>query len=133
MELQVTLEGDKRVSTRVGDHLIMTDQPTKSGGADSAPAPFDLFMASIATCAGFYVQSYCQNKGIDCSGITLSLTTRQDDARKKIKAFIITIRIPDDLPDHLHKTLCKVAEQCAVTKTIVGQPEFIVQSADNGD
>ena len=73
MELKVKLEGGKRVATRVGDHLIMTDQPVKDGGEDSAPAPYDLFVASIATCAGFYVQSYCQNKGIDASGIEITL------------------------------------------------------------
>ena len=57
MEIKVTLEGGKRVSTRIGDHLIMTDQPAKHGGGDEAPAPYDLFLASIGTCAGFYVQS----------------------------------------------------------------------------
>ena len=70
------LEGGKRVATRVGDHLIMTDQPVKYGGEDSAPAPYDLFVASIATCAGFYVQSYCENKGIDLSLIHISEPTR---------------------------------------------------------
>jgi len=31
MELKVTLEGNKKVSTHIGDHLIMTDQPEKQG------------------------------------------------------------------------------------------------------
>ena len=36
-----------------GERRIHTDQPAPAGG-DSAPSPFDLFLASIATCMGFY-------------------------------------------------------------------------------
>jgi ribosomal protein S12 methylthiotransferase accessory factor len=133
MELQVSLDGDKRVSTRVGNHTITTDQPVKSGGADSAPAPFDLFLASIATCAGFFVQSYCQSKQIDTTGIGVTLSTRRDPESKKITALVTTIDIPPHLPAHLHKTLCKVAAQCAVTKTIESQPEFIVEARATGE
>jgi len=128
MELQVRLDGAKRVSTRIGNHEILTDQSVKAGGEDTAPAPFDLFLASIATCAGFFVQSYCANKQIDTAGIGIKLNTRRDPTSKKITTFVITIEIPPNLPAHLHKTLCKVAAQCAVTKTIESQPEFIVEA-----
>ena len=90
MELKVTLEGNKKLSTHIGDHLIMTDQPEKSGGSNTAPAPYDLFLASIATCAGFYVQSYCDNKNIDCSGIEITLKAKRDD-KKVINGFVTTI------------------------------------------
>ena len=65
MELKITFGDGKKVSTQIGEHVITTDQPTKYGGVDSAPAPYDLFLASIATCAGFFVKSYCDNKGIE--------------------------------------------------------------------
>lgn len=128
MELQVTLEGGKRVATQVGGHRIMTDQPIRQGGEDSAPAPFDLFLASIATCAGFYVQSYCDRKGIDTSGIALTLRIRHDPKTKRIIGFVTTIHVPPDLPETLHATLEKVAQQCAVKKTIMNNPEFVVET-----
>ena len=120
MTFKVTLEGGKRVATRVGDHLIMTDQPTRHGGDNTAPAPYDLFIASIGTCAGFYVQSYCENKGIDSSGIEITLNVKRDPETKKINGFVTTIHVPEGLK--------KVAEQCAVTKTITDNPEFIVET-----
>jgi ribosomal protein S12 methylthiotransferase accessory factor len=128
MELKVTLEGGKRVATRIGNHRIITDQPTKHGGDDSAPAPYDLFMASIGTCAGFYVQSYCESKGFDASGIEVTLSPRRDPKSKQIIAFETTIHIPPELPEKLHTALKKVAEQCAVKKTIMNNPEFIVET-----
>jgi ribosomal protein S12 methylthiotransferase accessory factor len=128
MELKVTLEGGKRVATRIGDHLIMTDQPTKHGGDNSAPAPYDLFMASIGTCAGFYVQSYCESKGFDSSGIEITLSARRDPDTKQITGFVTTIHVPPELPEKLHTALKKVAEQCAVKKTIMSNPEFVVET-----
>lgn len=128
MELQVTLDGDSRVSTRIGNHTIQTDQPLKSGGQDSAPAPFDLFVASIATCAGYFVQSYCRNKQIPTDGIDIRLRTRRDPETKKITAFVTTITLPPGLPPQLHKTLERVAAQCAVTKAIENRPEFLIES-----
>ncbi|MGB5450988.1 MAG: OsmC family protein [Sedimenticolaceae bacterium] len=133
MDLKVKLEGGKRVSTQIGDHQIMTDQPAKHGGGNSAPAPYDLFVASIGTCAGFYVQSYCQSKGIDSTGIDITLTLKRDPETKKISGFVTTIHVPEGLPKKLHSALKRVAEQCAVTKTIMDNPEFIVETADRPD
>ncbi len=128
MELKVTLEGGKKVSTQIGNHRIMTDQPEKNGGGNSAPAPYDLFLASIGTCAGFYIQAYCENKKIDTSGIEISLSVTRDD-KKAINGFITTIHVPDSMPAKLHNALAKVASQCAVKKTIMSGPEFIVKVA----
>lgn len=128
MELKVTLEGGKKVATRIDNHVIMTDQPEKNGGTDSAPAPYDLFLASIATCAGFYVQSYCENRNIDSSGIEITMKARRDTKTKAVDGFITTIHVPKDIPQKLHNVFKKVAEQCAVKKTIMNNPEFVVET-----
>ena len=127
MELKVNLEGGKRVSTHIGDHLIMTDQPEKNGGTNEAPAPYDLFLASIATCAGFYIQSYCDNKNIDSTGIEITLNVTRDE-KQSINGFITTIHVPEDIPEKYHNTLKKVAAQCAVKKTIMNNPQFVVET-----
>ncbi|MEJ1354174.1 MAG: OsmC family protein [Candidatus Sedimenticola sp. (ex Thyasira tokunagai)] len=133
MEIKVTLKGGKRVETQIGDHTIMTDQPVKSGGDNAAPAPYDLFLASIGTCAGFYVQAYCDSKGIDSSEIDITLSMRRDPATKHINGFVTTIHLPPDLPQKLHAVLKKVAQQCAVKKTIMSNPEFIVETVTKTD
>lgn len=53
MELQITLEQGKQISTEIRGHRILTDQPVESGGHNEAPAPYDLFLAAIGTCAGY--------------------------------------------------------------------------------
>jgi ribosomal protein S12 methylthiotransferase accessory factor len=133
MELKVTLEGERRVAARVGNHVVVTDQPVKDGGNDTAPAPYDLFMASIATCAGFYVQSYCQNKNIDCSGIEITMAPQRETENGPISGFVTTIHVPASLPERLHPVLKKVAAQCAVKKTILNAPTFVVETVTRAD
>ena len=60
----VTLPGGRRVDAQVGTHTIHTDQPRDNGGEDLAPAPFDVFLASIGACAGIFVQGFCAKRDI---------------------------------------------------------------------
>jgi putative redox protein len=61
-EIKVTFPGGLRVDAEYKGFVIKTDQPVKHGGSGTAPAPFDLFLASIAACAGFYVVAFCRER-----------------------------------------------------------------------
>jgi len=133
MELKVTLGSGKKVETRIGNHVITTDQPAKYGGDDSAPAPFDLFLASIATCAGFFVKSYCDKKGIDTAGIAISMAPELDQKTKQVTGFVTRIQLPESVPQAMHAPLRRAAEQCTVKKAIRNQPTFVVETVPVGD
>jgi putative redox protein len=70
-ELVITLPGGRRVDAHVAGHVIHTDQPLDNGGEDTAPSPFQLFLASIGACAGIFVQGFCAKRGIDPSGLRI--------------------------------------------------------------
>jgi putative redox protein len=82
MDIEVTFPSGKRVDARVGEHLVRTDQPIEAGGSGSAVAPFDLFLASIATCAGLYVLGSCQARGLGTEGLALRQHVELDPATK---------------------------------------------------
>ena len=71
MDIEVYFEEGAKVNARMGKHIIKTDQKVHGGGEDSAPAPFDYFLASLATCAGIYVKVFCDKRGIDSSRIRI--------------------------------------------------------------
>ena len=50
---------------------ICSPSSAKAGGNGSAPPPFDLFLASLATCAGIYVLGFCEKRSIPHDGIRL--------------------------------------------------------------
>jgi ribosomal protein S12 methylthiotransferase accessory factor len=128
-EMVVTLPGGKRVDTRIGAHLVRTDQPATNGGEDSAPSPFHLFLASIGTCAGIYVAGFCQKRGLPTDGIRLVQRNRFDPETGALAKVEIDVQVPPGFPEKYLDALARVADQCAVKKSIQAQPSFEVKAA----
>lgn len=125
-DIEVTFPGGKRVDADVGGHVIRTDQPASLGGEDSAPAPFDLFLASIATCAGIYVLGFCQARKLSTEGLALRQHVELDPETKLPSRVRIDIELPRDFPEHYRVAIMRAAENCKVKKTIAAAPVFEV-------
>ncbi|MCK5331318.1 MAG: osmotically inducible protein OsmC, partial [Candidatus Marinimicrobia bacterium] len=67
MDMKITFPGGKKINAEYNGQIIKTDQAVASGGNGSAPEPFDLFLASIGTCAGIYVLGFCQQRFEDAA------------------------------------------------------------------
>ncbi len=119
--------GGKRVDAVVGTHVIRTDQPVSAGGEDSAPAPFDLFLASLGTCAGLYVLAFCQARGISTEGLELVQRHSVDPATKLLDAVTIELRLPPGFPERYHDAVARAAEGCKVKKTLAHAPAISVR------
>lgn len=130
MDIAVTFPGGKRVDAQVGDHVVRTDQPVDGGGEDSAPAPFDLFLASIATCAGIYVLGFCQARGLSTEGITLTQSVDYDAETHLPRNVRIRLGLPPSFPEKYRAAIVRAAENCKVKKTIAAQPTFDVGLAE---
>ena len=124
--MEIDFPGGLAVSARFRGHEILTDQPAKAGGGDSAPPPFDLFLASIGTCAGFYALRFCQSRGIDTSGLAATLEPIRDAATHRIGRIRIELRLPPGFPTRYRKAILRAIDQCAVKRHIVEPPEFDV-------
>jgi ribosomal protein S12 methylthiotransferase accessory factor len=124
----VTFPGGSRVDAQFGQHTIRTDQPVRSGGEDSAPAPFSVFLASIATCAGVYVLGFCQQRGLPTEGIKLVQRLEVDRATGMVAKIGIDIQVPPGFPEKYHEALVRAANQCAVKKHLEHPPSFDVRT-----
>ena len=102
--------------------------PVYQGGEGSAPAPFDLFLASIATCAGFYVVAFCQNRGISLEKASLIMRKEKAPESKMISKLIIEINLPSDFPEKYKMAVIKSVNQCAVKAHMEEPPEFVVNA-----
>ena len=69
MEITVVMSGGKTVDAQVGKHVIKTDQPIKEGGGGTAPAPFAYCLASMGTCAAYYVYKYLESRDLPLEGL----------------------------------------------------------------
>lgn len=132
MEIAVSLHEGKKVSARIKEFDIETDQSIKAGGQGSAPAPFDLFLASIATCAGFYVLDFCRTRNISTDNVRLVMRTRRDDEIRMIDKISIEVQLPADFPEKYKPAIIRAVELCTVKKHIVQAPEFETYTAVAG-
>jgi putative redox protein len=128
MDIEVFFEDGAKVNARIGKHLVRTDQKERSGGGDTAPAPFDYFLVSLATCAGIYVKIFCDKRGIDSSNIIIHQYHRNDPETRKLKGIEIEIVLPDEFPEKYKEAVLKAADQCAVKKVLIDPPEILVRT-----
>jgi ribosomal protein S12 methylthiotransferase accessory factor len=131
MEMKITFPGGKKVKAEFDGAVVETDQPVKYGGEGSAPTPYQLFLASLGTCAGIFILGFCNERKIPTEGITL--TQRMEYIPKlkggaELKKVIIEINLPPGFPEKYEGAVVKVAELCAVKKTIQSPPEFEIRT-----
>jgi putative redox protein len=124
MEIAVTFTGGKKVEARVKDFRIETDQPGESGGTATAPAPFDLFLGSLAACSGYYVLGFCQARNISTDGIRVVMRTETDPVKKMIGRISVEIVLPSEFPEKYREPVVRAADLCSVKKHILDPPRF---------
>ncbi|MCJ7449005.1 MAG: OsmC family protein [Bacteroidales bacterium] len=122
--MEITFDGGKVVTAHAHGHIIRTDQPLDIGGGNSAPTPYDLFLASIGTCAGIYVKSFCDNRKIPAEGIKIIQSYEWNKETGLPVNIKLDIKLPSDFPDKYKASLINVAELCKVKKTIANPPKF---------
>lgn len=118
MEILVDFPGGQRVDA----HYRGLDVQTNQDGTD--PAPFELFLVSLATCAGFYVLSFCQQRGLPTEGIGVIQRTIRNPITRHLDQIDIEIQVPESFPAQYRDALVKSANTCAVKKAIENPPKF---------
>jgi len=126
--IQVSFPGGVRVNAETKGFVIQTDQPAHEGGTNAAPAPFDLFLASLATCAGYFVLLFCQERRIQTAGLALSMRSEKNPETKMIDRISIEITLPSGFPEKYKNAVIKAADQCTVKRHMLKPPTFAVEA-----
>ncbi|MCX6255719.1 MAG: OsmC family protein [Bacteroidia bacterium] len=124
--MEITFDGGKVITAHSHGHEIKTDQPISGGGQNSAPSPFELFLASIGTCAGIYVKSFCDNRNIPTDNIKIIQNAEYDKVSGLPVNIKLDIKLPPDFPEKYKTPVINVAELCKVKKTMANPPVFEV-------
>ena len=122
MQLEVYFEGNKKVYADFNGNTIKTDQPVRGGGDGTASSPFDLFLASIGTCAGIYLKGFCDSRGIDASNIRIIQTHTFNSHTHLIEKIELKAILPEDFPEKYKSAILAVMDQCAVKKHLANPP-----------
>jgi ribosomal protein S12 methylthiotransferase accessory factor len=124
MELTISFPGGARVDAACESAIIKTDQPPTGGGEGSAPTPFTLFLASMGTCAGIYVLSFCQQRGLPTDDIRIRERVNFNAETHMADEITLDIELPADFPEKYRNALVKSAQLCAVKRHLENPPSF---------
>lgn len=130
MDLIIDFPGGARVDAHFGNHDLHTDQPVKGGGEDSAPTPFDLFLASIGTCVGIYVLGFCKQRDLPTEGIRVIQRNHPNPETGLMGKIDLDIQVPPSFPKQYYSALIRSAELCKVKKSLETPPQFEIKTVE---
>jgi putative redox protein len=125
MEMIIDFPGGSRVDAHFGPFTVATDQPPVA----SAPSPFEIFLASIGTCAGIYVLGFCNQRGLPAQGIRIVERINHSRLTGMVETIDLEIQVPPEFPEKYRSSLIHSAELCAVKKHIEKPPRFDITTA----
>ncbi|OQX73257.1 MAG: osmotically inducible protein OsmC [Bacteroidetes bacterium 4484_276] len=128
MEMNIFFEGKKKVNAEFNGQIIDTDQTLQAGGDGSAPAPFTLFLASIGTCAGIYVKSFCMQRNIPTDEITITQKMNYNYKTRLIDNIKLKVNLPKSFPDKYKTAVINAVNLCAVKEHLKSPPNIEVST-----
>ena len=126
MNVTMTFPGGAAVDAHFKEFTVHTDQSVQHGGRGAAPEPFDLFLASLGTCAGLFALRFCQQRTIDVTGLGVTLTAEKDPEANRVAVVRIEIQLPPGFPEKYRDAVVRAVDQCTVKRHILAPPAFQV-------
>ncbi len=121
--LDIIISKGKKVTAKYNGFSIHTDQDVSEGGDSSAPTPMTLFIASLGTCTGVVIKSFCDARKINTDGILLKQEIVRDES-KFIKDINFKLSLPAHFPDKYRKALLRATKTCTVKKHLLSPPNI---------
>lgn len=126
--MEITFPGGVAVNAVFKGFTVQTDQPEKNGGKGAAPSPFELFLSSIGTCAGFFALRFCQERQIDTAGLRVTLEAPRNPETHRVETLSLRVHLPKGFPEKYRSAILRTVDQCSVKKHILEPPKFDVQA-----
>ena len=121
IDMHITFPGDTRMTAEIDGTLIHT-------GGDDEPSPFDLFLASIGTCAGIKVLRFCQERHIPTTDLNITQRIFSNPDRNMISKIELIIDLPLNFPMKYYNAVMRVANTCGVKKHLAEPPDIVIST-----
>jgi uncharacterized OsmC-like protein/esterase/lipase len=116
------------------NHNWFADEPTKLGGQNTGPDPYEHLLAALGACTAMTIRMYADLKKLPLEQVEVSLSHERnylDDAGKaedqnsKIEALIRKVQLIGPLSDAEKARLLEIADRCPVHKTLHNNPHVV--------
>ncbi len=119
-------QGGKRLVARHRGLEAVSDQPESGGGENRALTPTELFIASLAMCAGVFVVYFAERHGIPLEGMQIEADYQMAEGPRRVASVALRIKMPASLTPQHQAALQRAAESCVVHNTLRRPPEISI-------
>jgi ribosomal protein S12 methylthiotransferase accessory factor len=128
MIVSYVLDGAK-IQTRIDDKFVIdSDQPLPYG-ADTAPAPYDIFLTGVSACTAYFAQVYCRKWKLPHDGIRVELEP-VFNATHQLTDLKLRVKVPATFPKDHVAGLLRNAGACPVKKALENSPQISVEAVE---
>ena len=120
-QITVHHEAVDRFRIEVREHTVVVDQPVPTSG-DAGPTPTELFVASLAACAGFYARRFLARHGLSDGELEIAADFAFSADHSRVAAVAIRLEVPGGVPDALRPALMRTLEHCTVHESLREAP-----------
>jgi uncharacterized OsmC-like protein len=124
IEVSVEHLGDVQFEIQARGHRVICDQPADSGGYDEGMTPPEFLLASLASCAGYYVAEYLRAKGITAPGTRVRVTAEKVKPPARLDKFQIEVNVPMELSGADRAGVEKAVHKCLIHNTLLSPPSI---------
>jgi putative redox protein len=111
----------------IRSHRVVIDQPKEDGGDDLGPTPTELFVASLAACAGFYAERYLRLHDLADEGLCVRASFEMaSDRPARVASIDLKVILPAAIPQERLAPLERVMAGCTVHNSIRLDPQIRV-------
>ena len=133
MSIQARSVAGYQVEITAGKHKFLSDEPIGVCD-DTGPNPYDLLLASLASCKIITVQMYARRKSWPLEGVDVVLSTQKihardcEDCETRVDAYVdiieteVTFR--GDLSAEQRERLSQIIDRCPVHRTLTSETKI---------
>ena len=132
MEVIVEHLGGTQFEIKARHHSLISDQPLESGGFDEGMTPPELLLASLGSCAAYYVAQYLRRDFLAPEGTRVRVFAEKAQSPARLAHFRIEVDVPVALDKSHEEGIERAVHHCLVHNTLLNPPQIVldVKSAE---
>ncbi len=125
--ITVTREEGLKFSVQLRGHVVTTDMSVDEGGEDGGPSPVEYLGVASGACLATMVQAYCDTRGYTDGDVSVSLTLEMVDNPNRVRAIVLDVELPKDVPEGDREKLKTMASRMPVPATLRDGPRVDIE------
>jgi len=127
MEVLIQHLGAVQFEIKARQHTLICDQPAENDGYDEGVTPPELLLASLGSCAAYYVVDYLKHNKLSPQATKVRVTAEKVKAPFRLDNFQIEVDVSGELDGHHLKGIKSAVHRCLIHNTLLHPPQIMVE------